>query len=440
MNFKKTTVILFSIIAVLLSLTIFLFTYFIDKVENEGLIINISGRQRMLSQKITKLCLQIENFPENKISEKKSEELKSALALFEASHYYLIGDREDLDLGSGNSKSTAYLFSSLQSDYEKIVSIGNSFTAQPISNSYDKLQELFEAESDFLFKMNEIVFEYTKENNSKIEEIKLYMVLILAFIILVLFFELKFVLLPIIKKEKNHKVEILESNKTKDKFFSIISHDLKGPFYALLELSKILHKDYKKLDKDEVEFYINSIHNTSKNTYNLLENLLTWSRTQLDKIEFSPEVINVKTLVKDVALLSQPILEKKGISLIDTTQLDMTVYVDKNMISLVLRNLIMNAIKFTDNNGKIVVGYKKIEKQDFIEISLIDSGIGIPNDKILDLFKITSNKSTPDTENKKGTGLGLILCKEFIDKHGGKIWAESEVGKGSKFVFTLPVK
>ncbi len=238
---------------------------------------------------------------------------------------------------------------------------------------------------------------------------------------------------------KESEAKLQESNKTKDKFFSIIAHDLKSPFNSLLGFSDLLLQNHKKYDEEKREYFIKSINNSSKNTYKLLENLLTWSHSQTGIIEFLPQEIKIKTVISEIVLLSQPIAKNKSIGLLDDTESNISVYADKNMINTVLRNLITNAIKFTKKNGTIIVSVNETKKQDFIEISVTDTGVGIPKDKIDNLFRIDKNTSTPGTEKEIGTGLGLILCKEFVEKNSGEIWAESEVDKGSKFIFTLPV-
>lgn len=238
---------------------------------------------------------------------------------------------------------------------------------------------------------------------------------------------------------KESEASLKESNKTKDKFFSIISHDLKSPINSLLGLSDLLLKHYSTYDDKMRKEFIKLINDSTKRTLYLLEDLLTWSRSQSGNIEFSIRKIKIKTLINEIVLLSQPIAQNKSIILLDKTETDISVYADKNMISTVLRNLITNAIKFTNKNGVVTVTVKNAKNQEFVEISVSDTGIGIPEDIIHDLFLLNKNKSTPGTGKESGTGLGLILCKEFVEKQGGKIWVSSEFGKGSEFVFTSPI-
>jgi signal transduction histidine kinase len=237
---------------------------------------------------------------------------------------------------------------------------------------------------------------------------------------------------------KENEKQLRELNSTKDKFFSIIAHDLKSPFNSLLGFTDLFLENYDSFDDEERKLIIESLNNSSKKTYLLLENLLTWSCSQTGSIEFSPEEIQIKTLIHEVISLSQPAAENKSIGLFDKTDADIFVYADKNMLQTVFRNLITNAIKFTRKEGIVIISANKPNKQGFVEISVSDTGIGIPDTIIDDLFLIDKNISTPGTEKEQGTGLGLILCKEFVEKQGGEISVESEIGKGSKIIFTLP--
>jgi len=228
------------------------------------------------------------------------------------------------------------------------------------------------------------------------------------------------------------------SNETKDKFFSIISHDLRSPFNSLLGFTDMLMQNYDTFSDKERMLIIESLNASSKTTYLLLENLLSWSSSQTGRMEFSLQKTELKTLIDQIILLSKPAADSKHIELVDNTKADLSVYADKNMLNTILRNLITNAIKFTESNGKVMISAERSTKKGFVEISVIDTGIGIPVKKIDELFLIDKNVSTLGTNDEKGTGLGLILCKEFIEKQGGEIWVESEIGKGSQFKLILP--
>jgi two-component system, sensor histidine kinase and response regulator len=235
---------------------------------------------------------------------------------------------------------------------------------------------------------------------------------------------------------KENESRLRELNATKDKFFSIISHDLKNPFNSILGLSNILVEQIQEKNFDGIEEYAAIIQKSSMQAYELLVNLLEWSRTQIGRIEFSPEYIELGALINEVAELLNDSARQKSISIFKELPRNMLVSVDKAMISSVLRNLITNAIKFTHPSGQVMISADK--KPDELTISISDNGIGINKETIGRLFRIDENHIALGTQNEKGTGLGLILCKEFIEKHGGRIWVESIIGKGSTFYFTIP--
>lgn len=227
-----------------------------------------------------------------------------------------------------------------------------------------------------------------------------------------------------------------ELNATKDKFFGIIAHDLKNPFNSMLGFSDMLNENFDSYDTTEQKKILGLIHTGIQNTYNLLDNLLLWSQSQKGIINFKPEKSNLFLLANDsISLLNQS-AEKKSISLINQIPENVFVKADKNMLSVILRNLISNAIKFTSTGGEVIL--KAEDKERFTEIEIKDTGVGIAKEVQSKLFDISKNTSTHGTEKETGTGLGLILCKEFTEKNNGKIWVNSELGKGSSFKFTIP--
>lgn len=245
------------------------------------------------------------------------------------------------------------------------------------------------------------------------------------------------------RKRKSDKLkqiaqELKEANQSKDKFFSIIAHDLKSPFNGLIGLSAILTDDYDNFSDKERKDFISHINDISRGTYALLENLLEWSRLQTGKIEFNPvnflllsELQPTLSLVKETAL-------NKNISLYHSIDESLRVYADKYMLQTVVRNLISNAIKFTEPGGSVTVESK--ETDGLIETRVTDTGIGMKQEDISKLFRTDKTMTKKGTANEKGTGLGLLLCKEMIELHGGKIWVESEFKKGTTFIFTVPNK
>jgi signal transduction histidine kinase len=227
-----------------------------------------------------------------------------------------------------------------------------------------------------------------------------------------------------------------EANSTKDKFFSIIAHDLKNPFNTLIGYSDVLKSDFREYGQDEIYQHLNTIYNTSVNGYNLLENLLKWSQSQTNKILFEPQKVNlfniVQICIEDVENQSQ----FKDIEIHNDISKNYHIIADQNLLKTVLRNLVNNAIKFTDRNGMITISSTKDEF--CTEILVKDTGVGMSGKYVNDLFKIDRISTMAGTYKEKGSGLGLILCKEFVEKHGGKIWVESKQGIGSEFKFTIP--
>lgn len=237
-----------------------------------------------------------------------------------------------------------------------------------------------------------------------------------------------------IVQEQN--LQLQELNATKDKFFSIISHDLKGPLNSFTSFSGLLINHTDSLSKDEIRMLAKDLDKSLKNLFDLLENLLEWSRSQTGNIEFKPEPFDLNQLLEGNKQLLEAQAQNKKISLVNLNQVPLHVHVHKHSINTVIRNLTSNAIKFTPEGGTITMNV--IDKADELIISITDTGVGMPKDVLTRLFRIDTKHTTQGTANEKGTGLGLILCKEFVEKNGGRIWVESEVGKGSVFSFSVP--
>ncbi len=235
--------------------------------------------------------------------------------------------------------------------------------------------------------------------------------------------------------KRSQELELL--NATKDKFFSIIAHDLKNPFYSIIGLADIVINDYKELNDEEKLSYIQSVRNTAQYSFELLSNLLEWANMQTGRLKFNPAKFDFSLAANKSYNLMKSTAAKKNISLALAVEDDINIYADENMINTVLRNLVTNAIKFTYEGGNITVKAEKDGGKALV--SIIDNGIGM-TDKVKEkIFRIDVSSSTKGTANERGTGLGLILCKEFIEENGGKIWFESEPGKGTTFFFTVPL-
>jgi PAS domain S-box-containing protein len=236
---------------------------------------------------------------------------------------------------------------------------------------------------------------------------------------------------------KNQNEELLRLNSSKDKFFSILAHDLKNPFSAIIGSSDLLLSRSEKNNTEEIDRYAKIINQSSKKALDILLNLMDWSQVQTGTIKFAPEALDVKILVEEAIALLGCNAEEKNISIQNMVQEKTFIFADKEMMSIVLRNLISNAIKYTHLEG--VVSITSLQKQNEIVISVQDNGVGIAEEKIQKLFKIDGVHSTPGTKKEKGTGLGLILCKEFLEKNNGSIWIESAIDKGTTFHFSLPL-
>ncbi len=231
--------------------------------------------------------------------------------------------------------------------------------------------------------------------------------------------------------------ELKSVNRNKDRFFSIIAHDLRSPFTALLGLSQMLAGSIDDFEKDEIVEIAQSLNNSSSNIYKLIENLLNWARMQLGSFEISPHLFELFIPVENTLNVLEEAAKGKNIRLVNKIKKGVTVFADENSVQMIVRNLTNNAIKFTPENGEVKISGAK--QGDFYRITVADNGIGIPESMMGKLFDIGEKVSRAGTNNEPGTGLGLILVKELVEKNGGTITVKSEEGKGSKFIFTLPL-
>lgn len=238
-------------------------------------------------------------------------------------------------------------------------------------------------------------------------------------------------------KLKRIQNELEYSNRSKDKFFSIIAHDLKSPISAFKNITDVLTRDFDGFDLEDINDFVKKLNESANNVYKLLEDLLEWSRTQTNKIVFEPTLILLSKLVDNIVDLLMNNFTKKDIEVINKINKEIKIHADLNMINTVLRNLISNAAKFTHVGGKVEIGCSEFN-DDMYVVWVKDDGVGILQEDIDKLFKIGVHHTTQGTEDELGTGLGLILCKEFIEKNNGKIWVESEYGNGATFFFTVP--
>jgi PAS domain S-box-containing protein len=228
-----------------------------------------------------------------------------------------------------------------------------------------------------------------------------------------------------------------ELNNDKDKFFSIIAHDLKGPFQGLLAYSQLMSEHLDGLSRDEIKEFSHELHESASQLFKLLENLLEWSRIQRGVMEFKPQNIFLREIIEGSIEILKPNATQKEIIVTNQVDSELLAYADYNMVNTVVRNLLSNAIKFTNKGGHIIIESVQIDDE-FIEVSVIDDGVGMSDDEIAKVFRIDVHHSRTGTNDEAGTGLGLVLCKDLVEKNSGVISVESEEGKGSTFKFTLP--
>jgi PAS domain S-box-containing protein len=230
--------------------------------------------------------------------------------------------------------------------------------------------------------------------------------------------------------------QLLKSNFEKDKFFSIIAHDLRSPFHGFIALTEMMSEDISSFSTDELSKLAHEMSQSAQNLFNLLQNLLEWAQFKKGSLSFTPQVLSLSTIVsKCIEQINQRVIQK-GITIINEVPGNQKIFADEMMINSILNNLLSNAVKFTNRNGTVTVSAKEIEDQ-MIEISFRDTGVGMPKSIVKKMFKVGEKTGRKGTEGELSTGLGLLLCKEFIDKNGGKIWVESEEGAGSTFYFTV---
>jgi len=236
---------------------------------------------------------------------------------------------------------------------------------------------------------------------------------------------------------KKQNEQLQEINATKDKFFSIIAHDLRSPFQGFLGLTEMLTENISEFSIEEIGKYLGELNKSTQNIYKLLQNLLDWAQLKKGSYDFVPKEISLSATVSaNIEQINKRAIQK-GITIMTEIPEDKKVFVDERMINSIFGNLLSNAVKFTREGGRVSIK-AKTNSHGMVEIAVEDTGMGMPERMLNNLFKIGEKVGREGTDGELSTGLGLLLCKEFVEKHGGKIWAESEEGKGSIFYFTIP--
>lgn len=332
----------------------------------------------------------------------------------------------------GNMKELVQKTYKLKESELKLIAINNSLIAE-IHQLIDEIK-------------NSIRAQEAKQNNSFLVSVRSstdFLQNILIALMLLACILAGYILLLAFKNDRfqehivNLNQKVTKDSLQKDKFFSIVSHDLMNPFNALLGFSEMLNESAKKGNKEDTSEYASIVHQSAKRIFNLLQNLLVWTRMQNGKTKYAPKTEKVEELVSDTMLIVAPIAQNKQIKLEWDVEKEITAKLDSNMIGSALQNLVTNAIKFTENGGSVKV--TATTESDNLNFVVADTGVGMSSEQVENLFKLDKNSSSRGTNDEVGTGLGLIIAKEFIDFHQGKIWAESNLGKGSKFCFSIPL-
>jgi signal transduction histidine kinase len=227
-----------------------------------------------------------------------------------------------------------------------------------------------------------------------------------------------------------------ELNASKDRFFSIVAHDLRSPFNPLIGLARILAQTAKDSSPEEIQLMADTMYRSAQNVYGLLENLLHWARSQSGRMKYEPERLDLRVLAQQSVELLIENATGKHITLTNDLP-EIWAYADPDMLDVVFRNLISNALKFTPTGGRVTLAATSTPP--YVEVTVQDTGVGIAPDNLLNLFQAAKLYTTRGTEQESGTGLGLMICKEMVERHGGKIWAESVAGQGTAFKFTVPL-
>ncbi len=328
---------------------------------------------------------------------------------------------------------TQYNDSMVQKEkYEQIISLEKQYETEKKQNEIIQLQAKQELTD----------VELRKNKQLKILGfVTASLLLIFVFFVLIRYFDK--IKLNQLLEDKNKKIEQSESelrvlNAAKNKFFSIIAHDLKNPFHTVMGYSYLLSKDYDRFTEEERRQFAFDIHHSTNNIFRLLQNLLEWSRSQTGRLIYNPREIEFKRIIENSVSVLRSLADQKNIVVKFDYNEDMSLFADPQMIETVLRNLVNNAIKFTPEDGTIEITAHQID--DHISICVKDSGMGISEEDARNLFRIDSTVKRKGTNNEDGSGLGLILCKEFVDKNNGTIWVNSSPGEGSSFFFTVPAK
>lgn len=472
-NYKKLQFILLSTVFFMVLLNIFIIVKSISTLSEYS---SISLRSNYMLNRFILNITQLNNEIVNnhnivtKILEEADEKNLSHLTIYRA-HTRIVDNLSELS----KKLDTILVSDIIEDDYKNTIrKIKNEFesyrshiimTTDIVSIDHNQAQYYIIKAQDYFINYTDIFNEFISIVSSKTSEeirinyeknkltfnqqliISVVGILIVLSITGLIIWKINRIIIQLLKNEKHNSnilkqlnLEKTELIATKDKFFKIIAHDLKSPFQPIFGFTRLLQTECKKSTQcaEQLE-YIEIIKNSSEQAFKLLNDLLDWAKIQTGEIKYNPENNNVEMIIGEVVVLLQQQAKLKNITLNYEVNSDLTGYFDSNMVVTALRNIVSNAIKFTNNGGKVSIISKIDANNNFIQIKIVDNGVGIPPDKVKKILDITSKHTTKGTNGEVGTGLGLILCKEFIEKNNGNIKVESELNKGTVFTVKLPL-
>lgn len=315
----------------------------------------------------------------------------------------------------------------------QLIALQDSLRLGDVSLKMEQLQEIYEAEA-----RNEQIAELQKQNEINELEIRQHrneLIFLISGILAAIL--LAAILFYFNRQMRKKNIELQESNATKDKFFSIIAHDLRSPVHNITAFLDLIHSDFNQFEKADLKRILEKMHKTAVNLGELVDNLLRWAHLQTNQIKFNPEKINVFTAVHNSFAVLKSMADDKNIEVDINIDDQLFVLADQNMMDTIIRNLVNNALKFTNEGGNVQITANKTDKN-LVGISIIDNGVGISPDDLAKIFDSNFHYHTSGTQSEKGSGLGLNLVNDFVKKNGGNISIESELGKGTKLTFTIP--
>ena len=339
----------------------------------------------------------------------------------------------ELEEESGNFRSAYY-------NYKEASVLKDSIFNQDKLLKFNELQiqiNLKQEEAKNTLLRKNIEIQELAIHKQKIFRIILFGSILLILVILVVIAKSRNTYMDLTKRLQKTEKELRDSNSSKDRFISIISHDLRNPILSLLGISEILESKYDTLSTEKIKDFIKLQYDTSINANKLLEDLLEWAKAHTGKVEYLEETLDVYEITEENTYHFGLMAQEKRISIENKVQENSFIKADRKATDTLIRNILTNAIKFTEPGGKISIEAEKIGEE--MRISISDTGIGMSDELVNHLFRLDYHHTSLGTDKESGTGLGLILCKELVEKQGGRIWVESQVGKGSKFIFTLPL-